>query len=266
MTELERRRQEELLREQGFDETTIASILKAEESNPIKKKTGKSVFYIVGAAVAVFLIIVTIVLLSTTETGSNNSSFRSEELLSKHRVPWKFYADEYPMKEIYYQNGEKQHVSRYEVESRKEQQVTTVVKSEGEITDRVTYYLDKNNNILRFKNESLNLIYHYRNGTPVKRISEDGKLKYHYRYDSKGRLIEVIDKEGEGAGELYFYRDDEYLPYALTFIFDSNFTRHEELEEAYLISYDNKKRKIKLEMTTEIDATQYTSVFKYIYE
>ena len=73
-------------------------------------------------------------------------------------------------------------------------------------------------------------------------------------------------KEGEGAGELYFYKEDDYLPYALTFIYDSNYTRDEALEETYLISYDDKNRKIKLEMNVEIDAAQYTSVFEYVYE
>src|SRR6056297_585930 len=266
MTELERRQQEEQLREQGFDESTIASILKAEENNPTKKRFGKSVLYIVGSVVVVLFIIVTIVLFSPTETGSNRSFAISEEMLAKYRVPWKFYADEYPMKEIYYLNGEKQTVSRYEIESKKDNQVTTVVESEGEITDRSTYYLDKNNNILRFKNESVNLIYHYQNGKPINRMSEDGKFHYQYGYDNKGRLIEVIDKEGEGAGELYFYRGDDYLPYALTFIYDSNYTRDEALEEAYLITYDDKNRKIKLEMTLEIDAAQYTPVFEYVYE
>ena len=106
----------------------------------------------------------------------------------------------------------------------------------------------------------------YHNGRPIKRISEDENLNYQYGYDSKGRLIEVIDKEGKGAGELYFYREDDYLPYALTFIFNSNYSRDEALEEAYLISYDDKNRKIKLEMTTEIDATQLTTVFEYFYE
>ncbi|MEA1884539.1 MAG: hypothetical protein U9N62_08490 [Thermotogota bacterium] len=57
MTELERRLREEQLREHGFDESTIASILTAEESNPTKKRIGKSVLYIVGAAVGVLFII-----------------------------------------------------------------------------------------------------------------------------------------------------------------------------------------------------------------
>jgi len=267
MAQLERRQQEEQLREQGFDESTIASILKAEDSKPTQKTIGKSVLFMIVAAVGVLLlIIITVVLLSPTETDSSNAPFISEEALSKYRVPWKFYADEYPMKEVYYQNGEKQSVKRYEIESKKDPQVTTVVKSEGKITDRSTYYLDKNNNILRFKNETVNLIYHYQNGKPINRMSEDGKFHYQYGYDNKGRLIEVIEKEGEGAGELYFYREDDYLPYALTFIYDSNYTRDEALEEAYLISYDDKNRKIKLEMTVEIDAAQYTSVFEYVYE
>src|SRR6056297_2393207 len=266
MAQLERRQREEQLREQGFDESTIASILKAEENNPTKKRVGKSVLYIVGAVVVALFIVVTLVLFNTTETNSDDSAFISEAMLSKYRVPWKFYADEYPMKEIYYLNGEKQRVSRYEIESKIDNQVTTVVKSEGEITDRSTYYLDKNNNILRFINETVNLIYHYQKGRPINRISEDGNLNYQYGYDSKGRLIEIIDKEGKGAGELYFYREDDYLPYALTFIFNSNYSRDEALEEAYLISYDDKNRKIKLEMTTEIDATQFTTVFEYFYE
>jgi len=61
----------------------------------------------------------------------------------------------------------------------------------------------------------------YHNGRPIKRISEDENLNYQYGYDSKGRLIEVIDKEGKGAGELSFYREDEYLPYAFTFTFNA---------------------------------------------
>src|SRR6056297_585279 len=161
MAQLERRQREEQLRERGFDESTIASILKAEESKPAKKRVGKSVLYIVGAVVVALFIIVTLVLFSPTETNSDDSAFMSEAMLSKYRVPWKFYTDEYPMKEIYYLNGEKQRVSRYEIESKKENQVTIVVKSEGEITDRSTFYLDQNNNILRFKNETVNLIYRY---------------------------------------------------------------------------------------------------------
>ncbi|HPJ13218.1 MAG TPA: hypothetical protein PLV00_07520 [Caldisericia bacterium] len=76
MTEEERVRREEELRSQGFDNTTVNSILQAEESEPNKKNNfGKYALYIAGTVVAILFVIVTVALLSATGTDEGPSRY-----------------------------------------------------------------------------------------------------------------------------------------------------------------------------------------------
>jgi hypothetical protein len=79
MTEKEQKEREESLREQGFDESTIASIIQAENSTPEpkKKNIGKYILYIGAAVVAVLFVIVLNALFSATGT---------KESLSEHEI------------------------------------------------------------------------------------------------------------------------------------------------------------------------------------
>ena len=89
MTEEEQKQREESLREQGFDESTITSIIQAESNTPEpNKNAGKYILYAAAAAVTILLAIVLFAFFSATAMPHYEiiNIDKSQALVNKYNV------------------------------------------------------------------------------------------------------------------------------------------------------------------------------------
>jgi len=89
MKEEEQKQREENLQEQGFDELTIASIIKAEKSSLKENKTiGQYILYIAGTVIVILFTIVLVALYSGTRTPNYEiiNIDKTQVLVNKYNV------------------------------------------------------------------------------------------------------------------------------------------------------------------------------------